>query len=230
MTNPIKKSVIIDVSTSLGVFIKSWSAFNFDGFTKELNGGVGEAIVRLPFPFDYAGADINLGNDVEIRIIDGDTLSGGGDANNSLIIYSGYISMVERDISEQNSEGIVIHLLGYYTKMSLDILKNGAQTTLYSYGSTGLTITSASQSAADVGLMMRAVIDRYKAENSGTKINYDTADIPLTSTTATYSFEQQMYRDAMDLLKKMAPAGTYYYVIKFEGSGSAKAGFILLQR
>ena len=26
------------------------------------------------------------------------------------------------------------------------------------------------------------------------------------------------------------PAGTYYYVIKFEGSGSAKAGFILLQR
>jgi hypothetical protein len=111
------------------------------------------------------------------------------------------------------SERVIVHLLGYYTLLSMDILKNGTQTTLYSHNSSGLTTTSGSQSAADIGLLVRSVIDRYRAETTNPRIRYEsTFDIPDTSTTAKYSFQQKTYREAIDKLFALAPAGTYWYV------------------
>ncbi len=103
-------------------------------------------------------------------------------------------------------------MLGYYTRLSLDVLKNGSQTTLYSNSTTGLTTTLGSQDAADIGDMASAVIDRYRTEASDTSIYYTADDIPDTSTTATFSFSQKTYRDAIDDLKALAPEGTYWYV------------------
>ena len=128
------------------------------------------------------------------------------------IVYKGYISLIERAVSG-TSESVTVHLLGYYTRLALDVLKNSAQTTLYSHNTTGLTTTSGSMAAADIGLMVRAVIDRYRAETTDPKIFYvGTTDIPNTGTTATYAFEQKTYREALDKLKDMAPADVYWYV------------------
>ena len=208
----VKKQIEILVSKPGGEFIKTWKDFVFRGFTSEINAGPGECVIDLPLDFDYGGIDVNPGNDVEIRISDRDTLvQETGDAVRTITIYKGYISLIERNI-EGEKEYVTVHMLGYYTLLAMDILKDAAQTTLYSKATDGLTTVVGDQSAADVGLMMRTVIDRYRDENLNPKINYIASDIPDTGNDATYSFEQKTYREAMDILKKMAPVGTFYFV------------------
>jgi hypothetical protein len=150
---------------------------------------------------------------VKLLLTDGDTATN-TDAGESgaLVIYQGYISLIDRDV-DGTHETVTVHLLGYYTLLSLDILKNGAQTTLYSNSTAGLTTASGSQNAADIGLMMRAVINRYIAETTNPKISYlGIYDIPDAGTTANYRFEQKTYREAMDDLRSLAPADVYWYV------------------
>jgi hypothetical protein len=60
--------------------------------------------------------------------------------------------------------------------------------------------------------MVRAVIARYAAEHASGRIFHDPADIPDTSTDATYVFQQKTYREAIDKLKQLAPANVYWYV------------------
>lgn len=205
------KEILINIYEPIaGAYIATWSRFQFQGFTKALDAGLGECVVVTDMAFDYAGADLLLGNDVEIRISDVDTANDNSNAK-SRIIYKGYISLIERDVEGQ-TEGVTVHMVGYYTLLALDVLKNSAQTTLYSNSSTGLTTTIGSINAADIGLMIRTVLDRYAAENSGSKITYDPANIPNTSTTAIYSFKQRTYRQALDDLKALAPGGLFYYV------------------
>lgn len=206
-----KKQVLINMYTPSGTFIRTMPNLNFVGFTKQLNGGLSECILKTDKVFDYSGTDLLLGNDVEIRIIDKDTVAQLSEGSKSVIVYRGYISLIEREVDGQ-SESVSIHLLGYYTLLALDILKNSTQTTLYSNSTTGLTATLASKNAADIGLMVRAIIDRYIAETVNPKISYDALDIPNTSTTGEYTFEQKTYREALDAMKALAPAGVFYYI------------------
>ncbi len=193
-----------------GALLATWTDFSFGGFTKELNAGPSECVLQLAKVFDYSGTDLILGNDVELRVSDKDTVAQVSDSA-TRIVYRGYISLIERE-ADGPSEQVTVHLLGYYTLLSLDVLKNSLQTTLYSESSAGLTTASGSQTAADLGLMVRSILDRYAAENTSPKITYDTDDIPNTSTTATYTFQQKTYREALDALLSMAPVGTFYYV------------------
>jgi hypothetical protein len=208
-----KKTVAVIVSSTAGTYLKTWANFEFVGFDKELNAGVGECVLKTDAVFDYGGIDLKVGNRVEIRVCDADTLAaqalGTNDAG-ARMIYNGYISMIEREVIGAK-EQVTIRCLGFYTQLATDILKSGSQTTLYSYAS-GLTVTAGSIAACDVGKLVRAVLDRYIAENTSPQISYDSTQIPDTGTTATYAFEQKTYREALDILKKMAPAGTYYYV------------------
>jgi hypothetical protein len=206
----VEKQLLINIYTPTEDFITTWTKADFGGFTKELNAGPSECILTLDRVFDYSGPDLLLGNQVELRVADRDTVLNPSDTS-SRVIYRGYISLIERQL-EGSRERVSVHVLGYYTLLALDILKNGSQTTLYSEGSDGLTVTSGDQEPADVGLMARAILDRYRAENSGTSINYDADDIPDTGTTATYSFQQKTYREALDALRDIAPPGTFYYI------------------
>lgn len=205
-----KKKISAKVYGSSGSFIATWGAFSFGGFTKELDSGVGECVMDLDLYFGYQGADLVEGNRVDIVVSDRDTVQQTDEAA-SRIIYRGYISLIEQDVDGQK-ENVRVHLLGYYTLLALDVLKNGVQTTLYSNTAAGLTVTSGSIGAADVGLMMRAVIDRYRAETVDPKLFYTLAGIPNTGTTAEYTFKQASYRTALDALRKMGPAGYFYYV------------------
>ena len=208
-----KKQVYARVSNSSGQLLTDWYDIDFRGYSKQLNAGPSECVLGLGVAFDYDSTDLQVGNDVKIILSDADTSAGtmSGESG-SLVIYQGYISLIERDV-DGSREIVTVHLLGYYTLLALDYLKNGSQTTLYSNSSTGLTTASGSQSAADIGLMMRAVIDRYIAETTNPRISYlGTYDIPDTSTTANYRFEQKTYREAMDDLRSLAPADVYWYV------------------
>jgi hypothetical protein len=213
------KNLIVIVSSPTGGYLATWSNVDLEGFSKEINGGIGECVIKLDKAFDYSAGDVAIGNDVEMRISDKDTVDNVNNPDSSRTIYRGYISLIEREVVGAR-EQVTIHLLGYYTKLSLDILKDGTQATLYSDATDGVGATSPSADA-DIGLMMRGVLDRYIAETTNPKIGYNIADIPDTATTTYYKFQQQTYRQAMDVIKRMAPVGYFYYI---DETGQVKFG------
>lgn len=207
-----KKVVYARVSSPTGTFLKIWPDVDFRGYTKTLNGGAGECVFGLPFAFDYDGAELREGNDVEILLRDADSLSDPDIPFTVRSIFKGYISLIERDASA-TAETVTVHLLGYYTLLALDVFQSGSQTTLYSNSTTGYTMASGSQNDADIGLMVRSLIDAFNSNAViGQRIYYLPGDIPDTSTTAKYTFIQKTYREALDILKSLAPDNVYWYV------------------
>lgn len=206
----MKKQIIINISTPGGIFVATWTDATFETFQKEINGGLGECVIRLAKEFDYGEKDLLIGNDVEIRISDIDTVADITEGTATEIIYKGYISMIEREANGKG-EGVTVHVLGYNTRLATDVLKSGVDTNLYSDTVAGLIVAGPSTNA-DIGFIMRTVIDFYRAETSNPVINYDSADIPDTGTVASYTFKQKAVRDAMDKLNSMAPEGYFYYI------------------
>jgi hypothetical protein len=188
------------------------SAFaDFNGFSKEINAGLGECIIPLAKEFDYDGAEVKLDNVVKIFVSDKDT----EDLNDGrVLLYSGYISLIEPQIDGM-TERITIHLLGQYTRFGTDYLKDGATTTLYTDSTDGLTDTPDGD-PADIGLITRAVIDRFNAENGKPLFSYNPTTIPLTSTTVHYMFQSKTYRNALDRLSSLAPAGYFFYFDEYD--------------
>lgn len=84
-----------------------WDDATFDGFEKNINGGLGECILRLGRPFDDYGEgdDVDLYNMVEIW-----------NEKTSEKIYTGYISKYAPYI-EGSQEGVDVTLLGYQTSL-----------------------------------------------------------------------------------------------------------------
>ncbi len=197
------KKVSIKVYRPDRTFLKFWDKAVFSGFSKELNAGLSECTIDLGLPFDYQGNELQEGNDVDILISDAQA--------QDLLIYSGYISMYSPWI-KSGKEGITVNLLGHFTKLGIDILKSGTQTTLYTKTTVGLTTTLADLSVADIGVVLKVIIDRYKAETTNPKINYDANTILETSTNIEYTFELKTYREAIDKLLEMSPTGWWWYV------------------
>jgi hypothetical protein len=160
--------------------------------------------------FDDDRDGIREGNLLKIFVSDKDTVD---IAEGSILIYSGYISVVEPYISN-NENKLIIRALGQYTRFGNDILKDGANTTLYT--DTGAGLSTVSGSAADVGLVTRAVIDRFNAENGVPVFNYNSLTIPLTSLDVTYMFQNKKYREALDSLSLLSPAGYFFYVDEYD--------------
>jgi len=202
------KKIITHILHSDLTFAKDISDYAvFEGFTKEINSGLGECVIKMAVPFDYDGGEIQLGKYLNIYISDIDTAD---ISDGYVLIYSGYISMIEPQITE-NSEMIVIHALGEYTKLAIDIMKDGSDTTLYTDSTNGLTPT-ADGDPADVGLVARGIIDQFSSENADSKLTYTANTIPLTSTNVHYMFQNKTYRDALNKVSSFAPAGYFFYV------------------
>lgn len=204
-----QKSIIVHVYDKNLSYIGVWGDADFLTFNRQMNGGPSECTLNLARTFDAGGADLALNNIVEIYISDIDTQTY---PLGHRLIYKGYISMIQ-PVAIRSRQGIQVHLLGMYTLLGVDILKNGTTTTLNTDTTTGLTTGAAS--AADIGLVMRAVIDRYVAEISAgnsPQISYNTMSIPLTGTTATYKFEGKTYREAVDKVKELAPSDYFWYI------------------
>jgi hypothetical protein len=101
-----------------------------------------------PFSQSYSDADTAIAADADGHF-------------STRTVCRGYISMIEREVHEPG-ESVTVHLLGYYTLLSLDVLKNGSQTTLYSEPADRLTLTEGDLDAADIGLIARAVVRRFQ--------------------------------------------------------------------
>lgn len=211
------KKIFYKIYTSTGSFITDdWDDVDFQSFSKKINGGFGECIIKLARPFDDFGEDddVRLNNRVEIYVYDIniDTSSESQNDFTGKRIYSGYISRYSPWIDAGGNQGVTVHLLGYHTKLAVDVLKNGAQTKLYTKATDGLTITSGSLAAADGGEVMRAILKRYTAESSNVAIHYNKGTIVNTSSNLKYTFDAETYLAAIERVRQMSPAGYYWFI------------------
>jgi len=190
----MKKHITIKVYDTQNNFQKSWKNFEFDGFSKEINSGLGSCVIILGEKFDYAGSDLQINNEVKISVTDKETI---GSDNNEILIYNGYISQIDREVI---NERIKITLLGYYTKLSQEIHQTAAN------------ITTIPQTS-DIGVMFRALMLRYITRANNPKLNYTSSSIQATSAgSATYTFEMMTYRESIDKMLSMSPNNWYWYV------------------
>ena len=133
----MKKDILIKVFRPSGEFLADWSNIaKFEGFSKEVNAGLGQCILELGVPFDYAGGELDLNNTIEISIADEDTK-----INGWKLIYSGYISLITPYVQGKR-EGIEVCLLGEYTRLSTDIMKTSETIVHYSDSTNGITTTA----------------------------------------------------------------------------------------
>ena len=198
-----KKTITIKIYNVDNKFIGVWKDFTFDGFSKQLNGGLGQCVIKLAKGFNYQGSELKLNNQVRIYVTDRDTINA-DNGNKEKLIYTGYISKYE-SILTSDKEEILVYLLGYHTKFTQDIYKNG----------TDISINQPeplTDPAVDIGTMMANIIERYIAETVNSPINYNLAGLKTTSTTGKYFFELMTYLEAINAVKEMAPNDWYWYV------------------
>lgn len=203
------KHFVIKAYTSAGDYIGVLDDARFVGFTEEINAGQGECVLEIARQFDDTGIDIEIGTNIDIFVSDDDTSSETDSVSVAKRIYSGYISIVEPTVGS-GRERIVLHLLGHYTRLSLDVLKNGTTTTLNTNATTGVGTGAAA--AADIGLVVRGILDRYQAETDDSRIFYSAGSVLDASIDMNYSFERRTYRDAIDTVLASSGAGYFYFV------------------
>ena len=92
---------------------KIWDDASFEGFTKKINGGLGELNIKLARPFDNygEGEDVVLNNRVQI-IVNHDKTAPQGKT-----IYNGYIAEIN-PWADGHDEGVNLKCLGYISKFS----------------------------------------------------------------------------------------------------------------
>lgn len=189
------KKVSMKIFDPAGNQIGVWENATFKSFTKKLNSGLGNCVIELAEKFDWEDATLKENNEVQIYVSDGDTTS---NDNGEVKIYSGYISEY-RPYVDGVKEGIEVTVLGYHTKFSQDLYKNG----------TTVLIT---ESAVDVGVIMKNILDRYQAETENSRIYYSDYSVVDTGTNGSYSFVWSYYMEAINITKSMAPSDYFWYV------------------
>ena len=198
----MEKSIIIFIYRPTGEFIKTWSNAKFEGFTKQINSGLGPCTIELGESANYQGDDLALNNIVKIFVVDKDTVGKYRETGDrKVLIYSGYISMYRPWLDSNGWEGITVNLLGNYTKLAQDVWRDG-RTIVHNYKG----------NPTDIGTIFRDVIDKWNTVTMDVKFNYDLATIATTGTTTEYRFELMTYRESIDFLKKIAPANWWWYV------------------
>jgi hypothetical protein len=205
----MKKDILIKVYRPSGEFLADWSDIaKFERFSKEINAGLGQCILELGVPFDYAGGELDLNNTVEISVADENTT-----INGWKLIYSGYISLITPYV-QGKKEGITICLLGEYTRLSTDIMKTGETIVHYSDSTNGIT-TTAPGDEADIALIIKGILTRYRAETTSPKIFYSTANVSAFSKTASFTFNLLTYREAIDKCLSMLGSSYFWYINEF---------------
>lgn len=205
----LQKMVEMKSYSPSGSFIGIIQNSDIVSFTNSLNSGFGECVVTVSERFDSGRNDIQLGNRVDIFVSDRNTA---GVDQTYVRIYSGYISSVEPEVGD-SAEKITIRLLGFQTRLGLDVLKNGTRTFLGTKTTDGLQTDETSATPADIGAVVRAIVNRYVAETDSSFISpSDTDNIPDIGESMTYSFNEKTYAEAIEKCRSVSPSGTYWRV------------------
>ena len=202
------KRVEIKAYNPFGAFIGVLTNADIVSFINDINGGLGECVLNIAEKFDTSLPEIQLGNRIDVYISDRNTIQ---TIETYIRIYSGYISSIEPQITED--ELVIVRMLGFHTKLGLDILKNETRTKLGTKANDGLQTDGTVAAAADIGDVARAIIARYVAETSNSIIVPPDEDgIPDIGEDMTFTFNEKTYAEALEKCRAIAPSGTHWRV------------------
>lgn len=206
----MSKNITIKSYDNANNFIGIIIDADFDGFNKIINSGLSDLTFKLARKIDdfNLNDDVSIGNKIEIWVEDEDTDLEG------ILIYSGFIEQqnIKVDGGEEYAE---IICLGIVSKITQDILKSTSQTTLYTKTTDGLTITSASISAAEIADVIMATLDFFNTNNPNFPISYTEDGVDTVEDTGNfinYKFEAVYYLQAIEKCREVAPQYWYWYI------------------
>lgn len=164
------------------------------GFTKEVNGGVGELKLKLPRKIDDFGYNQSVGwmYGLDIYVVDNDDPNGKR-------IYSGYIDNIDGIQGGSGQEYVEVTALGYHTMMGRAPYKDGNNFSI-SHNST----------TADV--VFKDIIDKYRLYHPDTPINYTASSVDTGLQVFSDDFNNLTCLEALDRLMLKAGDGWYWYV------------------
>lgn len=189
----MRKKYEYKVYSPFGAYIKTWTdVANDPSFRTVINGGSVELTCKLARQTISFGEenDVNFMNEVQLWAFDNDEHAG-------IKIFSGYISRYE-PINDGGIEYVVVHILGYHTRMSAFVHEDSLGTTGIAYNST------------DPGTIAEDVIN--KASLNGSPIGWEESTLQKTGTTVSYTFQANTMQECIDKILELTPAGWYWYV------------------
>lgn len=212
------KRYLFKVFDKDGNYLSTWDDATFSNFRKQINGGLGELVLKTAKKFDHYDISLSMPhNIVEVWVSDVDSPE--------QKIYSGFIE--ERDRwAESANQGIDIICKGFLSLYDELSYKSAAQVVL-------------KKNSLDPSAMLKDVVDRVRAEYAddplAMKLNYSASSVDNTGTTASYSFNASMALEALMKIKELAPSNWYFYagadnIIKFKQKPASAAHQFTLGR
>ncbi len=200
---PVRKQFIARIFASDGTtFRKSYTTDepsesslphlkNVPQFTSRINGGFGECVLDLSYPFDdfSEGTVIDFMNVVTITAVVTDTDL---KTQNSHLIYTGFISRYEPYVNARD-QGVSVTCLGLVSLLSLAYYMSGSS----------FTVTHSSDDPETIG---RAIIDHYNGVYSAfSQLSYSGDTTDPVGTAVSVSFEDQKWSDALKKTGELSP-------------------------
>lgn len=173
---------------------------NVPQFRSRINGGFGECVLDLAYPFDdfSEGTVVDFMNIVKIYAV----VNNAG-TQTSTLIYTGFISKYTPYI-ESGSEGVRVVCLGLVSLLSFSYYKNG----------TSFTVTHSSDDPETIG---RAIIDHVNSIYTASLLSYTDDTTDPVGTAVSITFNDQKWFDALKKTGELAGAGWWW---KIDESGT----------
>ena len=191
----IEKKYFVRVYDVNGNYITTWNDAAFGGFTKIVNGGLGQLDITLARERnDFGeGTDVNLGNRVEITVWDRES------GKDGVVIYSGYISTYSPNLPNERVE---ITCLGYVTELSQSLYRDEATMAIQHLN-------------ADPTSIVADILEKFTARNMTNPVTWElgaTDSLNYTGVEVDYTFGLKYCNEAIDkCVQGFAPANWYWY-------------------
>jgi hypothetical protein len=164
-------------------------------FSKEVDSGLGQLIIEIAAPFDYAGTELTVGSAVQTFCSDDDGV---------VLIHSGMIETIEREIAE-DGDHVSVTVSPWVKLLSQDYFKETAELTALSYHDFPV--------GTDISDILKLLIDRYRL-NMGSfgRVHYTSSSIQTSGKTTSIEVGSATYLDEIRRIKKLGPGDWYWYV------------------
>jgi hypothetical protein len=160
-------------------------------FPSQINGGLGQCVLDIAYPFDDFGTEIDFMHIVDIWCYDQANPRGRR-------IYRGFISRFEVYV-EGGNEGVRVTLLGLVSILPFGYYKDG----------TGYTVI---HTAEDPETIARAIVDHVNSIYSGSLLSYSGASTDPVGTTVSITFIDQFWNNAIATTQQVAGTGWWWSI------------------
>lgn len=162
-------------------------------FNAKKNGGLGVCKLEFNVKFDDFGSltdVIDPMNHFEVYEVNADYPLGA-------LIYTGFLDSYD-PVIKKGKETVTVKTFGYASVLTFDIFRTSGGSSTVDY------------TATDPGQMARDIFTRVGELYP--LVTFDTSSIPLLGWTTNYKFENLTWKDALDLVQKIAGVSYYWYV------------------